>query len=118
MEKGTFIEMMTPREMAKAVSLSISSRAASTRESENEALVRDPIKGAMFLHPNGARRLTGMRVVAPNADGFPPAAKYIAGLGLVKFDVGSDWLLDVTLDNGKQGVTKNLTPDLPLIIHY
>ena len=118
MEKGTFIEMMTPREMPKAISLSISSHAASTRESENEELARDLIKGAMFLHPNGARRLTGMRVVAPNADRFPPAAAYLAGLGLVKFDVGRQWLLDVTLDNGKQGVTKDLEPDLPLVIHY
>jgi len=118
MEKGTFIEMMTPREMPKAVSLSISSRAASTRQSENEVLARDPIKGAMFLHPNGARRLTGMRVVAPSAVGFPPAATYVAGLGLVKFDVGRQWLLDVTLDNGKQGITKDLEPDLPLLIHY
>lgn len=117
MEKGTFIEMMTPREMPKAVSLSISSH-ASTPESENEALARDPVKGAMFLHPNGARRLTGMRVVAPNADRFPPAATYIVGLGLVKFDIGRQWLLDVTLDNGKQGVTKDLEPDLPLVIHY
>lgn len=118
MEKGTFIEMMTPREMPKAVSLSISSRSASTRESENEALSRDSIKAAMFLHPNGARRMTGVRVVAPSADRYPPAAMYIAGLGLVKFDIGREWLLDVTLDNGKQGVTKDLEPDLPLVIHY
>jgi hypothetical protein len=118
MEKGTFIEMMTPREMPKAVSLSISSHAASTREIENEALARDAIKGAMFLHPNGARRITAMRVIAPNADRLPPAAKYVAGLGLVKFDIGRQWLLDVTLDNGKQGVTRDLQPGLPLVVHY
>ena len=118
MEKGTFIEMMTPREMPRAVRLSISSHPASTRESENEALVRDPIKGAMFIHPNGARRLTALRVVAPNAESFPPAVSYIAGHGLVKFDVGSRWLLDVTLDNGRQHVTRDLQPDLPMIIHY
>ena len=118
MEKGTFIEMMTPKEKPKAVSLSISSHTASTREREKEARARDPAKGAMFLHPNGARRLTGLRVVAPSADGLPPAASYIAGHGLVKFDVGSQWLLDVTLDNGKQGVTKDLQPDLPMVIHY
>jgi len=118
MEKGTFIEMMTPKEMPKAVSLSISSHYASTRESENEALARDPVKGAMFLHPNGARRLTALRVVAPNTGSFPSAASYIARHGLVKFDIGSHWLLDVTLDNGKQGVTKDLEPDLPMVIHY
>ena len=118
MEKGTFIEMMTPREMPKAVSLSISSHAASTRERDNEALARDPVTGAMFLHPNGARRLTQLRVVAPSQDRLPPAASYLAAQGLVKFDVGSSWLLDVTLDNGRQGVTKDLEPDLPVVIHY
>jgi len=118
MEKGTFIEMLTPKEMPKAVSLSISSHAASTRESENEALALDPVKGAMFLHPNGARRLTALRVLAPSADSFPPAAPYIAGHGLVKFEVGSGWLLEVTLDNGKQRITKNLEPNLPLVIRY
>ncbi len=110
MEKGTFIEKMTPKEMTKAVSLSISSHAARTRESENEALARDPVKGAMFLHPNGARRLTGLRVVAPDTDSFPPAASYIAGHGLMKFDIGNHWLLDVTLDNGKQVSPKTSSP--------
>jgi len=117
MDKGTFIEMMTPKETFKAVSLSVSSHKESTHEKENEVLARDPVKGAMFLHPNGARRLTGMRVVAPDADGLPPAAAYIGGLGLVKFDVGGEWLLDVTLDNGAQGLTKDLRPDLPVVIH-
>ena len=72
----------------------------------------------MLLHPNGARRWTGLRVVAPSADGFPPAASWIAGHGLVKFEVGSRWLLDVTLDDGAQGVTRSLEPDLPMIIRY
>jgi hypothetical protein len=116
MEKGTFIEMMTPKEMPKAIWLFIHPPGA--RESENEALARDPVKGAMFLHRNGARRLTGLRVVAPTPDSFPPAASYIAAQGLVKFDVGKRWLLEVTLDNGKQRKTKNLEPDLPMVIHY
>jgi len=116
MEPGTFIEMLTPREMRKAVSLSI--HPESTREGENEALARDPVKGAMFLHPNGARRLTGLRVIAPDADGLPPAASYIAGHGLVTFDVGRQWLLDVTLDQGAQGMTRDLRPDLPMVVHY
>jgi hypothetical protein len=116
MDKGTFIEMMTPKEMPKAISLSIHPAGAS--ESENEMLARDPVKGRVFLHPNGARRLTGLRVVAPSADGFPPAATYIADHGLVTFDVGRRWLLEVTLDNGKQRKTRNLEPDLPMVIHY
>ena len=117
MDPGTFIEIMTPKDMPKALSLSISSHAESTNEKENEVLAQDPVKGAMFLHPNGARRLTGMRVVAPGKDSLPPAASYISGLGLMKFDLGKQWLLVVTLDNGKQAVTKDLRPNLPLLIH-
>jgi hypothetical protein len=117
MEPGAFIEMLTPKELPKAVSLSISSH-AHTSESENATRASDPVRGQLFLHSNGARRLTGLRVVAPNANGFPPAASYLADRGLIKFDVGQKWLLDVTLDNGRQGISKNLEPDLPMIIHY
>jgi hypothetical protein len=117
MEKDTFIEMLTPKEMPKAISLSISSHPAAP-ESENETLARDPVKGAMFLHPNGARRLTACRVVAPSAESLPPSASYISSHGLVRFDVGNRWLLELTLDKGKQGITKNFEPDLPLVIHY
>jgi hypothetical protein len=99
MEKGTFIEMMTPREMPKAVSLSISSHA-------NRPNVNAP------------HRLTAMRVVAPAADRLPASADYIAAQGLMKFETGDDWLLDVTLDNAKQGITKDFRPDLPLIVRY
>ena len=117
LEKDTFIEMLTPKEMPKALSLSISSQPQNA-ESENEKLARDPVKGAMFHHPNGARRLTAVRVVAPNAESLPPSAAYIASHGLMRFDVGDRWLLELTLDNGKQRVTKNFQPDLPLVIHY
>ena len=116
MEKGTFIEMLTPKEMPKAISLSVHPAGAS--ETENEALSRDPVKGAMFLHPNGSRRLTGLKVVAPGAGGLPPAAAYLSQYKLMKFETGSSWLLDMTLDNGAQGISKDLRPDLPLVVHY
>jgi len=118
MEKGTFIEMMTPKEMLRAVSLSISSHAASTREAENEVLARDPVKGAIFHHANGTRRLTGLRVTAPDAEGLPPAATYISQQGLMEFVVGREWLLEVMLDGGGQGVDRDLRPQLPIVVHY
>jgi hypothetical protein len=118
MDPGTFIEMLTPKEMPRALALSISSHVHSTDESANVALTRDSVRGAMFLHPNGARRLTGMRVIAPSADALPPAAGYVAKQGLMKFEVGPGWLLDVTLDEGRQRITKDLRPELPMVIHY
>ena len=118
MGKGAYIEMMTPKEMPKAVSLSISSKDGAARQKETDALARDSIRGAMFLHPNGARRLTRMRVIAPDSSLLPPAAAWLVEHGLITVDVSSAWLLDVTLDEGKQGRTSDLRPDLPLIIHY
>lgn len=118
MEKGTFIEMMTPKEMPKAVSLSISSHPESMRATQNEALARDSVQGAMFLHPNGARRLTGLKIVAPSADRLPPAATFVAKHTPVKFDLGRQWVVEVTLDNGSQHVTKDLRPKLPMIVRY
>ncbi len=36
--------------------------------------------------------------------------RVLAARGLVTFDTGSRWILDVTLDNGKQRVTKDVQP--------
>ena len=72
----------------------------------------------MFLHPNGARRLTGVRVVVPSNADLPPAANYLAESRVAKFDSGPAWLMEVTLDDGKQGAARDLRPDLPLVVHY
>jgi hypothetical protein len=108
MGKGRFIEMLTPKEAPKCLSLSISPFV----EGPHDA--RDP----RVLHPNGTRRLTALHVVAPAADRLPPSASWIASQELMKFDIGEQWLLDVTLDDGKQGITKDFRPDLPMIVRY
>jgi hypothetical protein len=117
MEPGTSIEMLTPKETPRALSLSISSHVETTRET-NEALARDPATRAMFLHPNGARRLTRLRVTAPAAEALPPAASFVAAPGLMEFEVGGEWLLEVTLDEGAQGLAVDCRPELPLAIRY
>ena len=108
MGKGRFIEILTPRETPKAVSLSISPFI------EAERSAGDPT----VQHPNGARRLTAVRVTAPAADRLPPSSSYIASQGLMRFDIGTEWLLDLTLDDGRQRVMKDFRPELPLIVHY
>lgn len=117
LDQGTFIEMLTPRETPKAVSLSISSHAVSARD-RNEELARDPTRNAMFQHPNGTRRLTAFKVVAPDSSALPPAAIWVASQGLMAFEVGHAWVLEVTLDDGAQKKTADLRPGLPLLIRY
>ena len=97
---GSFIEMLTPREMPKAVSLSISSHSFSAQADA------DP------------RRITALRVIAPSADALPPSAAYVSANCPVRFEVGKEWLLDVTLDEGKKGAMRDLRPELPMMVRW
>jgi hypothetical protein len=115
MEPGTSLEMLTPRETPKALSLSISPHPGTTVE-RNQALLRDPLERVKFEHRSGMHRLTAMRVVAPSAESLPPAASYLAEHGLMTFEVGDEWLLEVTLDDGAQHIVNDLRPALPMLI--
>lgn len=117
MEKGTSIEMLTPRETPKSLSLSISSSREPTSVT-NVALAANPKTAGIFKHPNGAQRITAIRVVAPTAEDLPPAADYVAQHGIMKFAVDGQWLLEVTLDNGAKGVVRDMRPALPMIIRF
>lgn len=116
MAPGDSIELLTPRAMTKALGLFVTPTPVD--ETRNVALVADSVQGAMFRHPNGARRLTGVEVVAPSADRLPPAAAYVSDAGAAIFTTGKAWLMIITLDSGKQGKVRDLRPDLPLVIHY
>ena len=116
MAPGQSLEMLTPRDMHNAMGLLITPTPVNA--AENAAMAADPVKGQRFLHANGARRITDVKIVAPSSDRFPPAASYVAQPGSVQFTAGSEWLMILTLDNARQGKVKDFYPDLPLIVHY
>lgn len=116
MEPGQTLELMTPRDMPKALGLMITPTPVS--EAENAKLAADPVKGARFKHPNSARRITSVEVIAPSKDMLPVAAAYVSNAGAARFSTGRRWLMILTLDNGRQGKACDFDPALPLIIHY
>lgn len=116
MAPGENIELLTPRDRPKALGLFVPPSA--TDEVANTRLAADRVKGAMFRHPSGATRITGVEIVAPAAEDFPPAAALAAQDRTVKFTLGNEWLLILTLDGGRQGKVRDLNPDLPLILRY
>lgn len=117
MQPGESIEILTPRAAPKALGLLIPPRA--TDLAANARLAADPVKGAMFHHASGAKRITKVEIVAPSADAFPPAAAAFAAQDpAVEFTTGNEWLMILTLDDGAQGKVRDLAPDLPLVLRY
>lgn len=116
MGAGQSVEMLTPR-ASHGVSLFVPTHAVD--EAANLATIRAGGPGAaVFRHPNGARRLTAIRIISPTAAGLPPAAEYVRTAGAAGLDEGRAWLMEVTLDHAAQRRTADLRPDLPLMIHY
>lgn len=70
-----------------------------------------------FLHPNHALAITAVRVTAPGG-GLTPATECAADWSPVEFLRGPAWLLEVTFDHGRRGMTRDLRPDLPLLCHF
>lgn len=87
-------------------------------EAANRRLADDPAKGAMFRHPNGARRVTGVRMVVPSAADLPPAARYLSDAGVAAFETGTAWRIELVLDGGQRRKTADLRPVLPLVLKY
>jgi len=69
-------------------------------------------------HPNGTKRITHMRIVAPPGYHPVPAMLYARDIGAIELGAGDAWLAEVTLDYGRQKETRDLRPDLPILIHY
>lgn len=114
MEPGTFLEMLTPRG-SPAVNLAIHPG----RVDEAAILRRITAGGTdaeMFLHPNGARRLTSVSITAPDANGLPPSATFLNESGAARLVVGDAWLMELTLDANAREQTLDLRPALPVVI--
>jgi len=82
-------------------------------ESERERLS----KPDTFVHANGARTITAVRVSAP-AGALTPATALAAAHSPVVFAKSAGWLLEITFDHGKKDRTRDLRPDLPLVCHF
>jgi hypothetical protein len=71
-----------------------------------------------FQHPNGAQRLTGVQISSPTRAGLPPASTFVNLSGAAQLLVGTEWLMEIELDHGRQNQNVDLRPRMPLVIHY
>ena len=73
-------------------------------------------KGAR--HANSVKKITHVRIVAPRGYTPVPAMTYARDIGAIELGSGDAWLAEITFDGGRKKETRDLRPDLPLLVHY
>jgi hypothetical protein len=115
MPAGSGIEILTARDDTKSPSLFVEA----VDEAKNRAAIeKKSPEAAVFEHPWGVRRITGIHLVSPGTYQPVPALTFLEKIGVVSVQPGDEWLLEVSLDGAKQSKSKDLRPDLPLMIRY
>src|SRR4029077_856062 len=118
MPKGTAIEILTARDDTKSPSFFIEPPVLAVKEEANRELAENDPKRAAFEHPIGVERITAIQIIRPKEYQPVAAFTYLEQAGIFKSTEGNDWAVEITFDSGRKGQTKDLRPDLPLIIHY
>ena len=111
MPKGTVMEMLTPRDDTRSPALFIEPHALADPADQAR-------RGALYHHPIGSRRLSSLRLTSPGKYEPIAALKYLEEKSLLGVGRGDQWLLEVTLDGGAKKSSKDLRPELPVVIHY
>ncbi|HLJ91097.1 MAG TPA: hypothetical protein VKZ53_30115 [Candidatus Angelobacter sp.] len=109
--EGSAIEMLTPREDTTSPSLFVSPRVLSDK---NEQAAR----ASRFDHPLGVHRITATRLLSPKTYQPIEPLLYLSKMHALDLQPGNEWTVELTFDNGKKGKTKDLRPNLPLVIRY
>ena len=118
MPKGTAIEILTARDDTKSPSFFIEPPVLAVKEEANRKLAENDPKRAAFEHPIGVERITAIQIIRPKEYQPVAAFTYLEQAGIFKSTEGKDWAVEITFDSGRKSQTKDLRPDLPLLIHY
>jgi hypothetical protein len=109
MPKGTAIEILTARDDAKSPSLFIEPDVLAVKEQTNRKIDN---------HSIGVERVTALQIIRPKEYQPVAAFTYVEKAGVFKSSEGKEWAIEVTFDGGRKAQTKDIRPDLPLVIHY
>jgi len=118
MPKGTAIEILTARDDTKSPSFFIEPPVLAVKEEANRKIDKDDPKREVFQHPIGVERITAIQIIRPKVYQPVTAFTFLEKAGIFKVSEGTDWAIEITFDAGRKTQTKDLRPDLPLIIHY
>jgi hypothetical protein len=109
MPKGTAIEILTARDDTKSPSFFIEPDVLSVKAQTNRKIDN---------HPVGVERINAIQLIRPKEYQPVAAFTYLENAGIFKSTEGKEWAVEITFDNARKAQTKDLRPDLPLVIHY
>lgn len=115
---GSAIQRLTPLTDSLGAALFVGPRALVIPPDSNIAALIRGGEGAWPLrHPNGCRRITGCRVIAPPR-ALNQSTRMLDRWNVVQFLPGDEWCVELILDRGRKGKRSDLRPELPLIVRY
>jgi hypothetical protein len=111
MPKGSVMEMLTPRDDTHSPALYLEPPGLTNTGEQAK-------RGSLYHHSIGSRRITAVRLISPKT--YQPIAslKYLQAQHLLTVHQGDEWLLELTLDGGRQTKSRDLRPHLPLVVRY
>src|SRR5437667_446158 len=112
----TAIEILTARDDTKSPSFFIEPDVLAVKE-KGKTDKNDPKVGAV-QHGIGVQRITEIRLVRPKGYQPVPAFAYLEKARILQSSEGNEWAVEITFDGGQKSQTKDLRPDLPLVLHY
>jgi len=118
---GTAIEILTARDDTKSPSFFIEPSVLAVKDEANRKIDNaSPARTANPAsdHPIGVERVTGIQLIRPKEYQPVAAFAYLEKAGLFKSTEGKEWAIEISFDGRRKAQTKDLRPDLPLIIHY
>lgn len=111
MPKGSEMVMLTPRDDTRSPALYIEPRALT-------GMAEQAARASLHHHPIGAPRITAVRLLSPKEYQPIPALTYLQEQRLLSLEKSDEWLLELTFDSGIKKKSKDLRPELPLVIRY
>jgi hypothetical protein len=113
---GSSIEILTARDDTKSPSLFLTPRELALDPKTDAKGGRGP--ASALVHPLGVKRVTRIRLLTP-ADYKPvEPLDYLQKSGVIAVQSAKEWVVELTFDGGAKGKTKDLRPDLPLVVKY
>jgi hypothetical protein len=111
MAKGSVMEMLTPRDDTWSPALFVEPPPLSNTAEQGA-------RASLYHHPIGVLRITAIQLISHKTYEPIAALTYLQKQHLFSIKPGDEWVVELTFDDGKHEQSKDLRPDLQLLIRY